>query len=84
MLGRLLFRLLLLLYPPWFRDRFGVEMLAEFDASRARQSDPASDRDVLVPHHLGLFQDDSSGLVALAYSPARNSEITNREGTTSV
>ncbi len=36
MLGRSYFRLLLLLYPSWFRDRFGVEMLAEFDASRAR------------------------------------------------
>ncbi|MCH7991474.1 MAG: ABC transporter permease [Gemmatimonadetes bacterium] len=36
MFGRSSFRLLLLLYPSWFRDRFGVEMLAEFDASRAR------------------------------------------------
>ncbi len=36
MLGRSCFRLLLLFYPSWFRNRFGVEMLAEFDASRAR------------------------------------------------
>jgi hypothetical protein len=31
-----MFRMLLLLYPFWFRDRFGAEMLAEFDAARAR------------------------------------------------
>ncbi len=40
MLGRSFFRLLLLLYPSWFRNRFGVEMLAEFDASRARYRIP--------------------------------------------
>ena len=34
--GRRLFRLLLHLYPSWFRHRFGEEMVAEFDASRAR------------------------------------------------
>ena len=34
MIGRSLFRLSLLLYPPWFRARFGPEMMAEFDASR--------------------------------------------------
>ena len=36
MFGRSLFRLLLLLYPPWFRHRFGTEMLAEFDETRAQ------------------------------------------------
>ena len=35
MLGRRLFRLLLHLYPSWFRHRFGEEMVAEFEASRA-------------------------------------------------
>lgn len=36
MIGRSLFRLLLLLYPPSFRVRFAAEMVAEFDASRGR------------------------------------------------
>lgn len=36
MSGRSVFRLLLRLYPPWFRDRYGAEMVAEFDAARAR------------------------------------------------
>ncbi len=36
MVGRTSFRLLLLLYPPWFRERFGEEIIAEFEASRAK------------------------------------------------
>ena len=35
-MSRHVFRLLLHLYPPRFRDRFGVEIVAEFDASLAR------------------------------------------------
>jgi putative ABC transport system permease protein len=35
-LGRAFFRLLLLLYPPRFRRRFGVEVLAEFDDTRVQ------------------------------------------------
>ena len=34
MFGRSVFRLLVLLYPPGFRDRFGTEMLAEFEPEK--------------------------------------------------
>ena len=36
MSGRSIFRLLLLLYPFWFRERFRTEMVAEFDGARGR------------------------------------------------
>ena len=40
MLGRLLFRALLYLYPPSFRRRFGPDMVAEFDATRPPTTSP--------------------------------------------
>ena len=62
MLGRSFFRLLLLLYPSWFRNRFGVEMLAEFDASRARRPGPA----LIAILALGLGIGLTTGMFSIA------------------